>query len=303
MHLDGIAMPGSGLQADYGASDDVLAKATRAGDPEAFAALYHRHVGAVADLVARWVPYPSLRADYVQEIFASALTALTTGSYRPSWTPEGFAEWLTDTVAIDVFADDKRAFWAAWRAQKAMINVGRAEIFGDRRAARTGGIDVNAPGVNAYESMREHLEAEAAADARQALARQRVCDLLGSCSPKDRRVLELHYLEGLTVEETAAALGCTPASVKGLLVRAFGHVRNGTGSRPKGRTIGSGAIYQKPPRKGHPNGEWCGYVHVAAPDGATRRRYVYGRDRSDVQAKWDRLRAEVTTTPTAAVAA
>ena len=252
MRLQGTAMPGTGLSGlsrpdgcGEGLSDDVLAKATRAGDSDAFATLYRRHGAHVREHVARWVPFPSLYEDYTQEIFARALAEIMSGRYRPVWTPEGFADWLTGPVADAVFMAEKRTWWTAFKAEYEVNRQARGEIFEELRAARA----ASAPPASAADSIREHLAAESDADA----VRAGLLAALAGLSPECRRVLELRYLDGLSIEATARVMGCDREYVRWLRQKAVGQLRaadlaplrrpGGRRGHKKARTEGIGSVF------------------------------------------------------------
>jgi RNA polymerase sigma factor (sigma-70 family) len=252
MRSHGIAMPVTGLLGlsrpdgcGEGLSDDVLAKATRAGDPDAFATLYQRHEAHVREHVARWVPFPSLHEDYTQEIFTRALAEIMSGRYRPTWTPEGFADWLTGPVADAAFTAGKRTWWTAFKAEYEVNRQARGEIFEELRAARA----ASEPPSGAADSMREHLAAEADADA----VRTDLLAALAGLSPECRRVLELRYLDGLNIEATARVMGCEREYVRWLRQKAVGQLRTadlaplrrpgGRREHKKARTEGIGSVF------------------------------------------------------------
>lgn len=56
--------------------------------------------------------------------------------------------------------------------------------------------------------------------------RDRVRDVLERLDPRDREVLVLRYLEGLTMEDIAAVLGVRPGAVKMRHLRALERLRS-----------------------------------------------------------------------------
>ena len=57
-------------------------------------------------------------------------------------------------------------------------------------------------------------------------ANQDISELLGNVSPASRVVMTLHYVEGLTLEATAAELGVAPGTVKSRLAYGLKQLRD-----------------------------------------------------------------------------
>jgi RNA polymerase sigma-70 factor (ECF subfamily) len=82
--------------------DDLLARYA-AGDPDAFVALYRRHLRAVLGFFLRRTGDPELTADLTAEVFAAALLAAP--RYRPGERPA--LAWLYG-IAAHKLADSRR---------------------------------------------------------------------------------------------------------------------------------------------------------------------------------------------------
>jgi RNA polymerase sigma-70 factor (ECF subfamily) len=105
-----------------------------------------------------------------------------------------------------------------------------------RRHVRAGGRSVlrEEPGVlqlpeESAAELAERLVTSATSPSQQALraeARQRVHQALGQLGERDREVLTLRHLEGLTVAEAAEVLGVSPGAVKVRHLRALERLRN-----------------------------------------------------------------------------
>jgi RNA polymerase sigma factor (TIGR02999 family) len=106
--------------------------------------------------------------------------------------------------------DQRRTSWqnrnqfyavASRMARRVLLNYAR-----DRQARKRGGA---ATRVTLH-------EADAAATPRDVdlIDLDRVLRRLGELDPEQERLVELRYFGGLTVDETADALGCSPATVK-----------------------------------------------------------------------------------------
>ncbi len=154
-------------------------------DPEAFAALYLQHQAAIARYVARRVGDPHLASDLVAETFLTALEEL--GRYHHRGLP--FRAWLYRLASTRV---------NRWVRRRMPRPVALSEELVD--PARDG-----AP----------------ACDRAIGLAREALLAL----PPRYQTVIALHHLEGLSVEQVAAALGCRVGTVKARLSRDRARMR------------------------------------------------------------------------------
>lgn len=159
-----------------------------ASDPDALARFYREHVEAVQRFVARRVDDPYLAADLTADVFVAAIESAR--SHRGS-RGEPIA-WLFG-IARNVVAGEHR------RTAREL-----------RLAARVRGRDL----VGADDLVALHERIDAAATAR-ALYQQ-----LLELSPRERAVLELVALDGLTVGEAGKALGIDPVTARVRLHRA-----------------------------------------------------------------------------------
>lgn len=169
---------------DWSSSDDERDLINRAKrDRDAFAELYRRHSHGVAAHIYRRTGDPHATEDLVADVFLAALRALP--RYRYRGVPLRF--WL---LRIATNAVNR---WVRRRRRGATADLHVAE-------------DVN---VDAGSSMTDgEVDAEHALRALLRLA------------PKYQAVLSLHYLEGLSVREVAAVVGCRAGTVKSRLARA-----------------------------------------------------------------------------------
>ncbi|MCP4592443.1 MAG: sigma-70 family RNA polymerase sigma factor [bacterium] len=149
-------------------------------DRAAFARLYRRYYPVVAGYVYRRVGDAHLTEDLVAEVFLAALRYLP--KYRQRGVPvrAWFYRIATNTVNR----------WARKQGRNLLRHYGDIET-----------ADV----------------AEDRAETNGWAERTRGALLL--LSPKYQTVLALHYLEGLSVEEVATAVGCRPGTVKSRLSR------------------------------------------------------------------------------------
>lgn len=163
----------------------LVARARR--DPEAFAALYRRHYPAIARYVRRRVGEEATAADLVAETFLVALEHLP--RYRERGLP--FRAWLYRLATSRVHR---------WLRRRALLHVlhleGEPAARGGERGGESGGGSA-------------------------ALVR----DALLSLPARYQGALTLHHLEGLSVEEVAATLGCRPGTIKARLSRGRERLR------------------------------------------------------------------------------
>jgi RNA polymerase sigma-70 factor, ECF subfamily len=148
-------------------------------EPAAFGELYRRHHSAIARYIHRRVGDAHVTEDLVADVFVSALKAFR--AYRDNGIP--IRSWLYR------IATNRVNRWARRERGRAMK---RLET--DVEAAREASHDEN--------SSREF--------ARTALL---------TLAPRFQTVLSLHYLEGLSITEVAATLGCREGTVKSRLHR------------------------------------------------------------------------------------
>jgi RNA polymerase sigma factor (sigma-70 family) len=166
-----------------------------ASDPDVFERFYREHVEAVQRFVARRVDDPYLAADLTADVFVAAIESA--GTYRR--TRGEPVAWLFG-IARNVVAGEHRR-----NAKDA------------RRAARVRGREL--VGEDDLAALHARIDAEAAA---RSLYRE-----LDQLSPGERAVLELVFLDGLTVADAARALGINPVAARVRLHRARRSLRDG----------------------------------------------------------------------------
>jgi RNA polymerase sigma-70 factor (ECF subfamily) len=163
---------------------DLVARA-QAGDGEAFGQLYDRYV----DLVYRYVYYrvgtQSLAEDLVSETFLRALRRI--GSF--SWQGRDFAAWLV-TIARNLIADH-------FKSGRYRLEVATADM----------------------------LEADRAQDGPEgevldSLTNATLLDAVKQLNSEQQECVVLRFLQGMSVTETALAMGKTEGAIKALQYRA-----------------------------------------------------------------------------------
>lgn len=166
-------------------SSDVRAIAT---DPDAFEAFYREHLDVVRLFVARRVHDPHAAADLTADVFLAAIDAAPT--YRADrGSPAG---WLTGVARNVVAAEVRRRV----RHQRTV-----------RRLAGLPSLD-----DDSLQRMAERIDAERES--------RRLYAALASLPERDRSLLELVAIDGLSVSEAATVLGLRPGTARVRLHRA-----------------------------------------------------------------------------------
>ena len=180
---------GSGGPAALGESFDSVLAAARTGAPWAFERLWR----TLAPAVSGYLRMQGARDpdDLVSEVFLSVFTSLESFQGGES----RFRSWVF-TIAHHRLADD-------WRRRA------RRPALADGAEAA----DVDPPGGDVEEDALRQLSEQRV---------RRVCDLL---VPDQRDVLLLRMVGGLSLEQTADALGKTTVAVKALQHRAVAALR------------------------------------------------------------------------------
>jgi RNA polymerase sigma-70 factor, ECF subfamily len=169
-----------------------LVDAARAGDPEAFGALFDRYHAPVYRYIVARVGRPSDAEDLAQLVFVKALEAL------PRFESRGvpFGGWLF-RLARNVVIDHVRA-----RRDHTTLDliVERAD---------TGS------GPDQLAVLRQEMDSVAAA--------------LRRLTPEQREAIELRFFAGLSAKEAAVAMGRQEGTIRGLQFRAIAALRRDLG--------------------------------------------------------------------------
>lgn len=166
-----------------------------ASDPDAFERFYRQHVEAVQRFVARRVDDPGLAADLTADVFVAMIESA--GSYRR--TRGEPVAWLYG-IARNVVADERRR--SAKEHRMALRARGRELLDQDDLAALHDRID------------------------REAAARTLYYEL-NRLPARERAVLELVAVDGLSVAEAGRALGIGAVAARVRLHRARRRMRDG----------------------------------------------------------------------------
>jgi RNA polymerase sigma-70 factor (ECF subfamily) len=172
-------------------SDADIVRQVLGGDVNAFGSLLARHKVLVLKIVTRHVPRRDVE-ETAQEAFVRAYLSLPTFAGRSD-----FSQWLS-SIAVRTCYD----FW--------------------RKAYRSREIPMSSLTDRHRDWLEDVLSGESGASRDEDSSRSEAKELLeyalGKLSAEDRIVLELVYLEGLSVKEAADLLGWSTANVK---VRSF----------------------------------------------------------------------------------
>ncbi|MEU4170971.1 sigma-70 family RNA polymerase sigma factor [Streptomyces sp. NPDC026665] len=175
----------------------LVAKAA-AGDRDAFATLYNEHRREVYRYLYRRTSNRALAEDLTSETFVRALKRIDTFTERPN--SGGFGGWLC-TIARNLYADH-------CKLSRTLHEVPIAD-------------------VGAYESL--DLAASAETDALRGLnaveASMTIRSAMAKLTPKQRRCIQLRYLDELSIDQTCVALGRSEGAVKTMSFRAIRSMR------------------------------------------------------------------------------
>ncbi len=165
---------------------DLVAR-SQAGEAEAFGLLYDRYV----DLVYRYIYYrvgsPTLAEDLVSETFLRALRRIDSFS----WQGRDFAAWLV-TIARNLIADH-------FKSGRYRLEITTEDILESGPAQTTDGP--------------ENLVLDS-------LTNETLLAAIKKLNPEQQECIVLRFLQGLSVNETALAMGKNDGAIKALQYRA-----------------------------------------------------------------------------------
>jgi len=182
---------------------DRLVAEAQGGDPEAFGRIFDAYVGPIHRFIASRVNRPSDAEDLTQLVFVKALEALP--RYEVRGIP--FGGWLF-RLARNAIIDQARTR----RDHLTLV------------AAVTRETEDAGPEAMAF--LRDDLD--------------RVARALTELTDDQREVIELRFFAGLSVHETADAMGRQDGTVRGLQFRALAALRRSLGIEVEVRA-GAGA--------------------------------------------------------------
>lgn len=165
--------------------EQMLIRRAQAGNREAFARLYQEHVQAIYRYIVVRVSDEQLAEDLTGDVFTKALRGLP--AYQDSGSP--FLAWLY-SIAHARVVDEYR-----------------------KRDRRPSEVDVDDQPV-AYDA---NLDGDMA----QAQLREVLQAVLVHLTEEQQQVIALRFVEGLSLEETAQAMGKNANAIKALQHRAL----------------------------------------------------------------------------------
>ena len=171
--------------------DRLVAQAQR-GDPEAFGRIFDAYAAPIHRFIASRVYRPSDAEDLTQLVFVKALEALP--RYEARGIP--FGGWL--------FRLARNAIIDQVRTRRDHLSL-----------------------VTAVTRETEEAGPETVAALRDDL--QRVAEALADLTDDQREVIELRFFAGLSVRETADAMGRQDGTIRGLQFRALAALRRSLG--------------------------------------------------------------------------
>jgi RNA polymerase sigma-70 factor (ECF subfamily) len=172
------------LDANTPLAIENVVEACRRGDPDAFRALFETYKDRVYSIALRYSGNPAAAMDIAQDTFLKLLSRI--GDYR---SEASFDSWLYRMVVNSCIDDQRR---------------------GRRLAPFLDGL-VDAVCAPAESVLHRLMRAE---------TEQRVQDVVARLGPEQRMVVVLRYTEGLSYDEIAKILGCSPGTVASRLNRA-----------------------------------------------------------------------------------
>lgn len=184
-----LMLPDAICYKDAMPDDDIaLARRTLAGDKQAFDQLVRRTTPHVFGIIRRFFSEKQSMEDVAQEVYVSAYLGLKT--YRQD---RPFKNWL---AAITI-----RQCYKALQAKKKNKQILESEIGFEASAA----LDVFWFNQSGTETM--HAE-------QKAIHKNIVEQILQRLSPKERMILVLTEVEGLSIREVADMMGLSPINIK-----------------------------------------------------------------------------------------
>ena len=165
----------------------AIVQRAQAGDPDAFGELYDRYV----DLVFRYIYYrvggKPLAEDLTSETFLRALRRISSFS----WQGRDFGAWLV-TIARNLVADH-------YKSSRYKLEVTTADML---------------------DTGPERVEAGPEGQVLDMITNAQLIDAIRELSDEQQECIVLRFLQGLSVAETAAAMGKKDGAIKALQYRA-----------------------------------------------------------------------------------
>ena len=181
-----------------GKTDSELLAKSIEGNPSAFIALVHRYEGPLAGLIRRWVLDSHHAEDILQETLLQAWRSL-----RQLKEPDHLKAWL-----IQIARNRCRDYYKSSQRRHKPAEVKEIEIYVNRRG-------------RAVTSRQDRVEAVEVA--------------VKNLTARERKVLEMFYLEGLTIREISSRIRRPQGTIKQRLFKARQDIRHKLGVAPNSK--------------------------------------------------------------------
>ena len=183
-------------------SEDELVRQAQAGDKDAFCLLAQDYERRIFSLALYYSRERQDAEDLSQEVWLKAYAALTSFRFESS-----FYTWLRQ-ITINCFLNHRRAKSNRWPSQ-ASESVSNEDFASRNEAAG------QARGLES--TLQNHLVVE------------KVMQALAAVTPQQRLIFLLKHQEGMTYEEIAKEIGCSPGTVKKSVSRTIAKLRKKLG--------------------------------------------------------------------------
>ena len=170
-----------------------LVERARAGDAEAFGAIYQRHVDRVHGFIAFRVRDAALAEDLTQDVFLQAIRGLEGFDWRGSLAP-----WLM-RIARNTVVDHWRRSGRRPERPLTAVEAGEAEDDSSR---------IDRLAVSEEDAGLQRAE--------MALDREELLRASEHLTELQQRVIALRFAAGLSIRETAEAMGRSDGAIKNL---------------------------------------------------------------------------------------
>jgi RNA polymerase sigma-70 factor (ECF subfamily) len=184
----GTATPAAEPTPDLSDVEALVARA-QAGDAEAFGDIYDRYVDVIYRYVYYRVGSSQLAEDLVSETFLRALRRI--GSF--TWQGKDVAAWLI-TIARNLIVDH-------YKSSRYKLELSTADLLGSHGDRASG-------------------DAGPEAEALASMTNATLIEALKSLGAEQQECLVLRFLQGLSLAETALAMGKKEGAIKALQYRA-----------------------------------------------------------------------------------
>ena len=183
-------------------SEDELVRQAQAGDTDAFCLLAQAYERRIYSLALHYSRERQDAEDLSQEVWLKAYAALSTFRFESS-----FYTWLRQ-ITINSFLNHRRAKSYRWHSQTSDSDSSENFAIRDDTGSQARGLE---------STLQNHLVVG------------KVMQALAGVTPQQRLIFLLKHQEGMTYEEIAKELGCSPGTVKKSVSRTIAKLREKLG--------------------------------------------------------------------------